>query len=350
MALLVFAMLLLGAGQSWAIGTAADTTISNTASVQYTINGSTSTKNSNTENFVVDRKIRMVVTTNGNATVVAGSNDYVLPFTVTNESNSQAADTDYFRLTISADGTDNFDMNNVRLYLDVNNDGVLDVGDTLLYTGIGGAAYNQVIGNIVGTNSKKYLIVADCPAAGGAPDTGLPNLNSRYDLIATAWAGTVVGDGPLVADSDGNDQALSEIVFADGPGTAPGDGALNGQHSDRGIYSTLATIGVAKATVGNGSVSGYHIPGDVVTYNITVTNGDPTYPATSVIVTDAIPTNTTYDSFTACGGTKEWFNNNTAVWEVAEPATKSYVTQVRCTIANIAVSANSVVTFKVTIN
>ena len=69
--LLAVALVLIGAGQSWAVGTAAEQVISNTARVEFTIGGNTTFRDSNTENFTVDRKIRMVVTSTGDATVVA---------------------------------------------------------------------------------------------------------------------------------------------------------------------------------------------------------------------------------------------------------------------------------------
>jgi len=346
--LLAGAMLLLGTGHAWAIGTEADQTISNQASVQFTINGSTTTTNSNLENFEVDRKIRVVVTSQGDASVVAGLNTYVLPFQIDNESNTATGTSDYFRLTITG-GTDDLDMNNVRLYLDGNGDGQLDGGDTLLFAGVGGAAY-VTVGNTSGTNFAKYLIVADCPPAGGTPDTGLSNLAADYNLVATAWNGALAGDGIMVQDSNGNDKTLSEIVFADPAGTVSGDAVNGGYHSDEGTYTTNATLGVAK--LASGSTSGYNIPGDVVTYDITVSNGDTTYAATNVIVTDAMPANTTYDSFLAagCNGTREWSIDSQANWVNTEPADKTTITDIRCTIASIAVGASSTVSFTVIID
>jgi uncharacterized repeat protein (TIGR01451 family) len=348
MALLVGSLLLISASQSWAIGTEADQTISNQASVQFTINGTTTTKDSNLEDFKVDRKIRMVVTSQGDTGVLEGLNNFVLPFRVDNESNTATGTDDYFRLTISG-GTDDFDMNNVRLYRDVNGDGLLDGGDTLLFTGAGGAAY-VTIGNGTGTNTARYLIVADCPAAGGTPDTALPDLDSIYNLVATAWNGAAAGDGIMVQDTDGNDKTLSEIVFADPAGTASGDAVNGGFHSDAGTYTTNATLGVAK--LASGSTSGYNIPGDIVTYDITVSNGDTTYAATNVIVTDAVPGNTTYDSFAAagCSGTRQWSIDSQANWVNIEPADKTTITDIRCTIASIAVGESSTVSFKVAID
>lgn len=350
--LLVCAMLLLGTGHSWAIGTEADQTISNQASVQFTINGSTTTTNSNLENFEVDRKIRVVVTSQGGASVVAGLNDYVLPFRIDNESNTATGTNDYFRLTIVDEnaGATTFDMNNVRLYRDDGSSiGSLDGTDTLLFTGVSGEVY-ETISNVSGSNSVRYLIVADCPPAGGTPDTAPSGLTAVYDLVATAWNGAAVGDGVMVQDSDGNDKALSEIVFADPAGTVSGDAVNGGYHSGEGTYTTNATLGVAK--LASGSTSGYNIPGDVVTYDITVSNGDTTYAATNVIVTDAMPANTTYDSFLAagCNGTREWSIDNQTSWVAVEPADKTTITDIRCTIASILVGASSTVSFKVTID
>jgi hypothetical protein len=344
---IVTTLVLLSTSPVWALGTADDQTISNQASVEFTINGTTTTTTSNTETFEVDTKVRPIVTSDADTDVVAGVNDFALPFTVTNEGNS-AAGSEFFEISIEVDGANDFNMASVRIYRDVNGDGLLDGGDIDIT-----ASPIESISNVGGSNSLQYLIVGNTPASNGAgdnTDTGVAGNTATYHLIATAWAGALVGDGALGADGDGNDPALTEVVYADDAGTATGDVALNGFNSDSGDFNTLATLGVAK-TASDGT-SGYHIPGDVVTYDITVTNGDPTFPASNVIVTDSIPVNTTYDGFVAadCNGAREWSTNNQGSWVIAEPVPASNTTDIRCTIANIAVGGSETVTFTVTID
>ena len=86
-----------------------------------------------------------------------------------------------------------------------------------------------------------------------------------------------------------------------------------------------------------------------MTYDIDVTNGDPTFPATSVVVTDSVPANTTYVAITACNGTPNWSTDNQVSWVAVEP-TPANVTDIRCTIASIATGATETVSFQVTID
>ncbi len=337
---IVTTLVLLSTSPVWALGTADDQTISNQASVEFTINGTTTTTTSNTETFEVDTKVRPVVTNNGDTDVVAGVTDFALPFTVTNEGNS-AAGSEYFVLTSEVTAQNNFIMGNVRIYNDLGVIGTYEPGtDTLITTPV-------QISNVSGSNSAPFLIVSDTPAsndAGDATDTGVGGNTVTYSLVATA---ADAGGTPLVADGDGNDPAAHETVFADDAGTATGDVALDGFHSASGVYTTLATLGVSK-TASDGT-SGYHIPGDTVTYDIDVTNGDTTFAATNVVVTDSIPLNTTYVQITSCNGTPNWSTDNKTSWVAIEPAPAS-VTDIQCTIASIAIAATETVSFEVTID
>ncbi|OGR32648.1 MAG: hypothetical protein A2091_03545 [Desulfuromonadales bacterium GWD2_61_12] len=330
------AALVLTAGQAFAAGTEAGQSISNTASVDYTIGGTPTTTPSNPTSFLVDRMINPVVVYTGAATVtvVAGATNYVLPFTIQNLSNTPLATNEYFNLTTS-EVTANI-MQNVEIYRDVNGDGLLDGGDTLVLAPV------LLVRDAA---PLEYLIVADVLAAGGAPDTATPGLTAPYDLVATAWAGALVGDGALAADGDGNDAAASEIVFADAQGTASVEvAAPDGIHSARGTYITAATLGVAKS-VSNG-VSGYQIPGDVVTYTIAVTNSDSVNAATAVTISDAIPGFTLYSlgtlTCTGAGFTAEY--DHGAGFSTTE-APANTVTAVRCSGGSIAASGNASMAF-----
>ncbi len=344
--LIAAALVLLSISPVWALGTADDQTITNTASVAFTINGTTTTTTSPPETFEIDTKVRPVVSSDGDNSVVAGVADFALPFTVTNEGNN-AAGSSYFNLTYEVSAQNNFTMTNIRIYLDVNNNGTYEAGTDTLVT-------NPVqISNVSGSNNDQFLLVGDTPVSNGATDTtdtAVANNTVTYSLIATASA---AAGAARVADSDGNDATLTEIVFADDSGTAvgaPADVANDGFHSDSGIFTTLATLGVAKSA--SDGTSGYHIPGDVVTYDITVTNGDPSFAATNVIVTDSIPANTTYDAFLIgdCNGTREWSINSGGTWSTSEPATPANTTDIRCTIATIPITGSETVSFTVTID
>ena len=255
-----------------------------------------------------------------------------------------AAGFEYFNLSDEVTAQNNFTMSNVRIYNDVNGNGTYESATDTLVVG------PVQISNVSGSNSAQFLIVGDTPAsngAGDATDTGVGGNTVTYSLVATA---SDAGGTPLVTDGDGNDPTLHEIVFADDAGTAVGppvDIANDGFHSDSGVFTTLATLGVAK-TASDGDLSGYHLPGDTVTYDIDVTNGDLSFAATSVVVTDSIPVNTTYVQITSCNGTPNWSTDNQGSWVLAEPAPAA-VTDIRCTIATIASGATETVSFEVSI-
>ncbi|PLX92022.1 MAG: hypothetical protein C0619_06645 [Desulfuromonas sp.] len=350
-AILATGLTLLFAGQVLAIGTADNVTITNTASVTFTLGGLTPPAvSSPPETFEVDTKVRPVVTSNGDASVIAGVNDFVLPFTVANESNT-AGGSDFFELSVDTGAADDFDMNNVEIWLDADGSGTLNAGDS----NITGSPIVS-ISNASGSNTAQYLIVADTPAAGGAPDTGTPGLDAVYSLVATAWAGAAVGDGALLDDSvanggDGtNDPDAVEVVYADDAGTAAGgDVATDGLHSAEGTYTTLATLDVSKAA-SNGT-SGYHIPGDTVTYTITVDNPDTVEAASAVQIDDSIPANTTYvDNSLDCSGltgSNPFVNDGGWAAGTTGGATTSAV---RCTGGSIGGGGTGSMTFDVTID
>lgn len=349
-AILATALTLFFAGQVLAIGTADDVTITNTASVTFSLGGITPPAvSSPPETFEVDTKVRPVVTTNGNTSVIAGVNDFALPFTVTNQSNS-AGGSDFFQLSVEAtpNTTDDFDMNNVEIWLDADGSGTLNAGDSQIGTLASPVVVS--ISNVSGSNSALYLIVADTPAAGGTPDTGIPDLNAVYSLVATAWTDPAGTNIALTEDTDGNDPNAHEVVWADDAGTAPsGDIVTDGFHSASGTYTTLATLDVSKAA-SNGS-SGYHIPGDTVSYTITVDNPDTVEDASSVEISDTIPANTTYkDNTLDCAGLtgSSPFVNNGG-W-VAGTTAAGTISAVRCSGGTVAASGSGSMTFDVTIN
>lgn len=328
------ALALLVAGQVQAAGTTADTTISNTASVTFTIGGGTPPPvDSNTVEFEVDRKVAVVVanTDSGNVIVVPGKSDNVLTFTVTNNSNT-AAGIDYFHLSTVADAGRDFDMGNVRIYADTGSDvGVLDGTDVLL-----DATNNDRYYGINVDTTVNFLVVADTPSDGTA---NAKNDLSGLHLVATAWNGTLATDGEMLQDTElsppnnTNDPTLSEIYFYDGTGTS-GDGDNDGIHSARGTYETNWTdLDVTKT---ESSATGYHIPGDIVTYTITVKNSDTASDATSVLISDQIPANTTFETGTlncnSLSGSSEQYSASakgtalaSIVWEGTETSTVNFV-------------------------
>jgi uncharacterized repeat protein (TIGR01451 family) len=246
-----------------AAGTAANTTISNTATVNYTVGGVAQTAiNSNTTTFLVDRKVNLNVTAGTGTTTTPGVTNQALIYTVTNTGN----DTDNFTLTAANLTGDNFDTSNVRIYRD-NGDGVFNIASDTLVTAAVAFTPDQSI---------KFFIVSDIPTTATNGQTA--------QLSLTATTGRTASTGP--------DTAGVDTVFAD-----PGN---DGKEAATNTY-TIATASLAvvkSSTIVSDPVAGttnpHAIPGAVIQYTITVTNSSTTSAASAVVLTDAIPANTTY--------------------------------------------------------
>lgn len=262
-----------------AAGTVAGTTVTNTATVNFDVGGVPQTSVQGTATFVVDDKVNLTVTNTSGASVVPGSTNRVLAFTLQNTGNK----THGYSLAASLGG--GIVMNNVRIYRDVNGDGNFDGGDTLYNGGTN-------VGDLAPDATMRLLIVADTPA--GATNGQVSN----YQLIATtlnAGTTTITAHDNAIAD----DKDTQQVVFADTAGPGAGDAARDGKHSATGTYSvSTATLNVAKTSTVvsdpfNGTTNPKRIPGAVVRYSIVVTNTGAAN-ATNVVVRDAIPANTTY--------------------------------------------------------
>jgi uncharacterized repeat protein (TIGR01451 family) len=250
---------------SAAVGeTTAGTSISNTATVDYTVGGVNQTDvNSNAAAFIVDKKVDLTVSDDGGVNTVPGATLAGLPFTVTNTGNAS----DTFTLA-AADVTtgDQFDVSSYAIYIDVNNDNAYDAGDTLVTAPV----------TIARDSALNVLIVSTIPGA-------VVNTNTaQMTLTATTTSTATVGaESPTVED----------VVFA--------DAGNNGTEVDTNTYTIVtATLAVVKSAAVisdpiNGATNPKAIPGATVRYTMVVTNSG-TAAATAVTLTDTIPTNTTY--------------------------------------------------------
>lgn len=271
--------------------TPSGTSINNQATVSFNVGGSPGSTTSNTATFVVDKKVNLAVAEVGGAAtrVAIGSTDQVTTFTVTNLTNAVQD----FRLTpdqqtisIPLLGTDDFNVNNMRAYVDSNGNGTYDAGvDTATF--IDELAPDAtvtvfIVANVPNTQGIHTAIVglkATVAAGGGSGALGA-------DLVATSL---------LTADSP----STVEIVFAD-------DSNLLDQLRDGAQWAFDAyTIDSATITLGktarvvsdpiNGIINPHAIPGAVIEYCMTISNAGPGN-ATGVTLADAIPANMTYVS------------------------------------------------------
>jgi uncharacterized repeat protein (TIGR01451 family) len=280
--------------QSGTTGTVAGTTITNTATASYTVNGTAGTATSNTATFVVDRKVNLTVIATPNTPKEVNLDEVgaYTTFQVTNNTNA----TQDFLLSANQTvlsgiltGTDSFDLNDLKIYVDSNGNGVYDPADTMEYIdelAPDGRATVFVVGNIPSTVLGKMAQVGlkATVAAGGAPNTpGAALVSTSLEI--------------------GNRDNQIDVVFADddNDGLIGADTANNGAGWAYGSYNigvTAVDLKVVKsATVlsdGVGVGIPRALPGAIVQYCLTVTNATALTPATGINLTDVIPANTTY--------------------------------------------------------
>ena len=311
-----------GIQTAFAAGTASNTTITNTATVDYQVGTDPRTATGSDGGFLVDNKVDLTVGNSGNVSVVPGSTDQVLTFTVTNDGNTTQG---YSLTAINAAGNA-FDMTNVRIYIENGANAGFQIGQDTLYT-----MGNYVFDLAADATSVNLYVVADTPATALNSETA--NIHLQATTLAAGGAAISAAGGPT---------AGVDIVFADGDGPALLDTARDGTFSSEATYTVTSALLSATKTITNvadefNATGGYSIPGAVVRYLITTTaGGTGTVDANSVVVSDPIPANTklcvavdavapvvctaadvpTYDVGTSllASATLEYSTNNGATW------------------------------------
>ncbi len=276
--------------------TPAGTVVSNTAQATYTVNGNAQTTPSNTATFVVDRKVNLAVVAAQSATtsVNFGDTSVVTTFRVTNNTNA----TQDFLLTLAQlmpvgllTGADNFDLDNVRIVVDADGDGLYDPAvDTATF-----------IDELEADKTRAVFVIGDIPSNNPAA-TG-----AQIGLQAIAAIGGARGTQgtPLIPTplNTVNQDAEIDVVFADNDndGLLGFDAARNGRawaYASFAVTTTNVSLTVTKsASVVSDGISTLNpkaLPGAIVQYCLTVQNATPSTPAANVNLTDIVPANTTY--------------------------------------------------------
>ncbi len=288
-------LLLAGVQQAQAEGTLQGTNVANTATINYTVGGvAQPVASSNTVNFVVDRRINLTVAeVGGTATsVIPGSIDRITSFTVTNTTNGVQD----FRLVATNDaagagtafnGTDNFDGLNVRVFVDGNGNGTYDPAtDTATF-----------IDELGPDQTRTVFVLVDIPV--GVVNGDIAGVTLR---AFAADSGVVAALGADAVQTNAADTTLVvDTVFGDTAGApnTTGDVARDGSHSDDDQYNVVtAALTVIKSQVVisdpfNGAVNPKAIPGAVIEYCVDINNTGASQ-ADAIVLTDAIPANTTY--------------------------------------------------------
>ena len=302
---------------SYAVGTDAGTNITNSATLSFDVGGVGQTPIvSNITDFEVDQLVNFQILEAGDD-IHTGlpSASAVARFTLSHDGN----ETQRFALsavnladgqTIDIDGggplapyvdsltTAGTDVSALAIYAD-DGDGLFEPG---VGAGLDGAAVTFVeLADAAGTVNQTIWVQATLPA--GAPD----GENALISLTVTAQEATT--GAVLVADIDGDDPTLVEIVFADPAGTEAGDAASDGVHSDRDVFQVQSSqIGVAKTVTtiwdpinaGVGVIATNDplaVPGAYVRYAITIENLDAAgAAATLTTVSDTLAAVSAFDS------------------------------------------------------
>ena len=271
-------ILTLGVSSAAMAATAAGTVISNSASVGYQVGGiSQDTVTSSAVTFKVDRKVNLTAVTDETAvvSVIPGSSGNVLIFTLTNTGND-TFDYDLSAVALTGGaakfgGTDNVNASGVSVFVESGaNAGYLPLEDTA--TSVDDLAANGTV--------KIYIVASFA--------TGLSNNDiASYHLLVTAKSSS---GAALTEDTDADDPDVVENVFADGAGTD--DIARDAKFSDQADYKVATaslTVGKTSSVVWdpvNLASNPKAIPGALVEYTVTITNGASASTATNVLVTD----------------------------------------------------------------
>jgi uncharacterized repeat protein (TIGR01451 family) len=284
LALLVGAMLLgLVAQSALAAGTAVGTSISNSASLAYSVGGVGQTGiNSAAVSFLVDEKVNLTVAGTGVAIpVVPNSTLQVATFTVTNNSNSPM---DFSLAANQPVGgpaylglTDNFDATGCSVFVESGvTAGYQPLEDIATFLdeipadpAVGSTHTVYVVCSIPSTVVNGNAAIVGLTATGRGDFTGA---NGTY--AATVGTLGAVLTQTVVADTPGT----VDIVFADIAGSEPGDGSRDARHSARDVYHVVtATLSVNKTALllcdpSNGAATPKNIPGSITRWSIAIQN------------------------------------------------------------------------------
>jgi uncharacterized repeat protein (TIGR01451 family) len=336
--------LLLAANPALAAGTTAGLSVTNTVSVSYQVGGVAQTAQTASDTFTVDRKINLTVAEIGTTTTTVGPGQSaaVTTFQVTNLSNAKLD----FALAVAQQAggagahsnTDTFDVTNLKIYVDTDGSGTFNAGDTLV----------TYLDELAADASKIVFVVADIPLG---QTTGAV---AAVTLTATGREGGTVGtQGVALAETTTGNTAGMDTVFADGAGATDAVRSADFSAKDDYTVSAAALSVVKRSTLVsdpfNGTTNPKYIPGAVIEYCIAVTNAAGSASATTVAISDPLPTEVTY--LTSFGIKVDGSVSGTGVCQADGTGTGTIAgSTVSGTIATVAASQTRTVLFRATIN
>jgi len=259
---------MLGAASAQAVGTAAGTSIQNTAQVSYDVGGTVVNTSSNATTLTVAEIVNVNATAQTpTVTVAPGATNRVVVVRVTNTGNAPET----FRLSgNSAIGGDNFDPIPAAnmLYFDTDASGDLSAADVVYVPGT-----NDPV--LAADAAIAILIVNNIPS-------GLSNgLTGITQLTATSLTGTGAPGAVYAGQGVGGVDAVL--------GTSGGAAIASGTY----VVSAVQVAAVKSQTVVDQFGGSQPVPGARINYQVVIT---PTGTGTAAAVqfTDGIPANTTY--------------------------------------------------------
>lgn len=293
-AALLAAGLMFGAVQNAAAaGTAAGTTISNSATLGYSVGGVAQTGiTSAAATFVVDEKVNLTVAGGATTNVVPGATAQVTTFTVTNNANSPL---DFSLVSNQVAAGDQFDATACTV--------VVESGGVAGYDATDTAAF---IDELAADATATVYAVCSIPATVVNTNTALVGLTATALGTFTGPNGTYVATpaapGAAITATAGADTAGAvDIVFADIAGTEAGDAARDAKHSARDTYTVVtAALTVSKTATllcdpFNGVTNPKNIPGAITQWSIAIQNNGAAA-ATLTTVTDTLSATLAHDA------------------------------------------------------
>lgn len=283
---LIVLLALLASHAAFALGTPADTPVTNNVTVDYDI-GSGLQQQTDSVTFRVDNKIDLSLAVT-NATVSPSQADQVITFVIQNDGNSTQG---YALAFANSTVADDFNMNNERLYIeDGTTPGFQATEDTPYVSGSG----NSIGTDVAADASITVYLVADVPPNGGG-SAPADTTAARYDLLVT----TLNPGSNTAATGSGStawNPAMMQNVFAEGSaGPHASDSNNDGRLSVTSLFSVNApALAFNKsATVLDASGGNNPLDGATLTYTLQVdVSGSGNLD--NVVITDPVPANTTY--------------------------------------------------------
>lgn len=305
------AIFLASAGTAFAGGTDAETTVSNTFTLDYKVSTVSQTQIDNTAaptEFTVDRLVDLTVASSGDTNVAPGAQNQDLVFSLTNDGN----DTQAYDLSFVNEGSDDFSATSVSIlyYIDDGDNAYEPDGDDGSAITYNGTETPDLL------KDRRLWVVLQSNIPASLDDADVDNISLVADTLEPSTSGDA-GD-PVVADANAVNSMTgdAENVLADGSGTS-NEAANAGDHSATAAYVVAsADIAATKAVTvfsedgtGCATIPGtppageqYAIPGSCVEYTITINNTGGT-DATDLIVNDILPSDIEFVAATTTGFT-----------------------------------------------